>query len=95
MHIMSSEPDDELLDEFWEHAARLFPGYGPGEPARKYETAETAVVVMRHLRRLAKSQGYRRKTEVVRMSLNQSTGDQRSMMAGAAYRRTAALSAKT
>ncbi len=30
---------------------------------------------MRHLRRLAKSQGYRRKTEVVRMSVNEATGE--------------------
>lgn len=36
------------------------------DPPRKYQQTETAVVVMRHLRRLAKSQGYVRKTEVWR-----------------------------
>lgn len=35
-------------------------------PARKYEQTETAIAVMRHLRRLAKSRSYVRKTEVWR-----------------------------
>ena len=35
-------------------------------PARRYEQTETAVAVMRHLRRLARSKSYVRKTEVWR-----------------------------
>ena len=54
MHIMST--DDDPVDE--QSYDTL--------PARKYEQTETAIIVMRHLRRLARSQAYIRKTEVWR-----------------------------
>lgn len=51
-YVKSDEFDEELRDL--------------SGPPRKYQQTETAVVVMRHLRRLAKSQSYVRKTEVWR-----------------------------
>ena len=52
MHIMSSQ--DYLTDD------------QVNQPFRKYEQTEAAIVVMRYLRRLAKSRAYVRKTEVWR-----------------------------
>jgi hypothetical protein len=63
---MSSAPDEGLVEDVFVCS--------PGESPRKYEQTETAVAVMRHLRRLAKSQGYVRKTEVFRVSVDQRTG---------------------
>lgn len=42
---------------------------------RKYEQSQSAVIVMRHLRKLARSRSYVRVTEVERWKVNQKTGE--------------------
>lgn len=70
MHIMSSQEDEEVDED----TAWMF-GTEFSAPPRKYEQTETAILVMRHLRKLARSQSFTRKTEVWRMKVDESTGE--------------------
>jgi hypothetical protein len=55
MHIMSEPIIEELVEQL-----------RPAERTPQYQQSESAVIVMRHLRKLAKSRSYVRKTEVWR-----------------------------
>lgn len=75
---MSGDEFEELEDlpeGYWADVHDRLPQGGRVRPDRKYEQTETAVVVMRHLRKLARSQSYVRKTEVVRLSIDYQTGE--------------------
>lgn len=71
----SAEPDADQEQLRWVRNVGNGDWFESDFGPRKYEQTETAVVVMRHLRKLARSQSYVRVTEVTRWSVNERTGE--------------------